>query len=73
MACPSAVFLDHSAPRADPFGIPAAFFYLLLRQRAVINPPIDKSLVESRGKQFVVVSKSDGNINIAASLQRRLN
>ena len=42
--------------RADPFGIPAAFCYLLVRQRSAINPPSDKSLEDSRGTEYVVVS-----------------
>lgn len=45
----------NTAP-ADPFGIPATFCYLLVTQRSAINPPTDKTLQDSRGKQHVVVS-----------------
>eukprot|EP00904_Undaria_pinnatifida_P010819 jgi/Undpi1/6868/HiC_scaffold_21.g09344.m1 len=37
-----------------PFGIPAVFCYLLVRQRSAINPPSDKTLKNSRGKRHVV-------------------
>lgn len=42
--------------RADPLGIPAAFFFLLWRQGSSINPPTDRTLKEQRGSQHVVVS-----------------
>lgn len=41
----------------DPFGIPAAFLFMLLKQRSAINPPVDKGLEEEKGKQYVVVSE----------------
>lgn len=49
-----------NALHADPFGIPAAFCYLLVRQRSAINPPSDKSLEDSKGTQYVVVSTPRG-------------
>lgn len=52
----SHTFLENTA-RPDPFGIPAAFLFMLLKQRSAINPPIDKSLEKEKGKQYVVVSE----------------
>lgn len=40
----------------DPLGIPAAFAFLLVRQRSAINPPTDARLQKTRGKEHVVVS-----------------
>lgn len=40
----------------DPLGIPAAFYFLLSRQRSSINPPTDKVVKELRGTLYVVVS-----------------
>lgn len=52
----SASVFSTRCARADPLGIPAVFCYLLVRQRPVLNPSMDKRLEESRGTEFVVVS-----------------
>lgn len=39
-------------------GIPAAFWYFLVRQKSRINPPTDKGLKDRRGGQHVVVRVS---------------
>ncbi|CAN0378829.1 unnamed protein product, partial [Ascophyllum nodosum] len=40
-----------------PLGIPAAFWYFLLRQRSRLNPPTDKNLEDQRGLDYVVREK----------------
>eukprot|EP00904_Undaria_pinnatifida_P010820 jgi/Undpi1/6869/HiC_scaffold_21.g09345.m1 len=47
----------------NPFGIPAAFLFMLLKQRSAINPPIDKSLEKEKGKQYVVQKQINQRAN----------
>lgn len=44
-----------TTPPSDPVGIPAAFFYILVRQRDRINPPTDYGLSDCRGTEHFAV------------------
>ena len=61
--------LAETTARPDPLGIPAAFAFLLVRQRVSLNPPTDKRLEANRGRENVVVRKPLWSTTYCANIQ----